>query len=67
MNEQSLLSVKEVAQQLGLTEWAVRQHIKRGLMDSYKLGSKYGGRVRISQQQVDDYLKKHVRLNPNGR
>ena len=58
------MSVKEVAQQLGLSEFAVRKYIKQGKLGSYKLGSKMGGRVRISQEQVDEYLKKHVRLVP---
>jgi len=48
-----LLTLDEAAQRVRLSPWAVRRAIRRGELDA----SKPAGRIRISEQAVEDWLK----------
>lgn len=58
-----LLRVKDVAARLNHSEQTVRNLIARGLLECYRCPG-----VRISEEQVDAYLKKaHLRKNTPTR
>lgn len=49
----SLLTVTEVADQVGLSEWAVRRAIRDGELEAFKPR----GRIRVKASAVHDWLE----------
>src|ERR1700730_4034018 len=48
-----LLTLQEASQRVRLSPWALRRAISRGELDA----SKPAGRIRISEQAIEDWLK----------
>ena len=48
-----LLTLAEASQRVRLSPWALRRAISRGELDA----SKPAGRIRISEQAIEDWLK----------
>ena len=46
-------TTKEIADLIQMHERTIVNHLNRGLLK----GNKFGGRWRISQEELDDYLK----------
>lgn len=51
---EKLYTIREIATYLNVHEKSVRRWIDNGRLDSTKVG----GRIRVSQTQLDDFLKK---------
>lgn len=47
------LSIKEAAEQLGMSHWSVRDLVRYGRLPAYKLGTSRNAPVRIRQSDVD--------------
>lgn len=61
MTEEKLLTVREVATYLGITEKEVLDLAENGSIPAYKLGGLY---LRFKKNQVEEYAKKRINLNP---
>ncbi len=62
---EKLLTIREVAQKLGITEREVMELAESGNLPAYKVGGVY---LRFKQEQVDEYMKEaniadHRRIN----
>jgi excisionase family DNA binding protein len=62
MAEEKLLTVREVALMLRITEKEVMDLADKGSIPAYKVGGVY---LRFKRQQIDDFIKiSHIELNP---
>jgi len=55
-----LLSIKEVANILGVTIWTVRNYIKEGKLDCYKISRR---NYKISSKHLAEFLNKTKNQN----
>jgi excisionase family DNA binding protein len=53
-----LLTVKEAAQLLRLTEWSVRAKVTSGQLPALRLGDGPRAPIRISARALDDWLSR---------
>ncbi|MDD5347043.1 MAG: helix-turn-helix domain-containing protein [Candidatus Omnitrophica bacterium] len=63
MSEEKLLTVREVAQLLNLTEKEIIDLAEQGRIPAYKIGGVY---LRFKRQQVDDF-RKHAAAPASAR
>jgi putative molybdopterin biosynthesis protein len=56
MSEQRFYTIEEVAKLLRVNERTVRKLIDSGELHATRVGRQY----RISQEQLDDYLRRHT-------
>ncbi|WP_028871414.1 helix-turn-helix domain-containing protein [Psychroserpens burtonensis] len=52
-NQEEKLSVKEVAEELGVVELTIHNYIKKGMLPAYKIGR----RIFINRSAIDHALK----------
>jgi len=52
--DKKLLSVKETAEYLNISEITVKRHLYSGKLKGYKAGKQW----RIKQEDIEEYLKK---------
>ncbi|MFA5092981.1 MAG: helix-turn-helix domain-containing protein [Candidatus Omnitrophota bacterium] len=62
MNEEKLLTVRDVATLLGVTEKDVLDLTESGVIPGYKIGGLY---LRFKKEQVEQYQKNQQTLHPN--
>lgn len=55
MNLDNLLSIKQVAEYLGVNEITVRKLLKDGKIASYKVGGK---NIRIERQELHEFMER---------
>ena len=60
-NKDALLTPREVAEQLRVSERTLWRWIDKKILTSIKLGPNRGGTVRIRQSDLDAYLKTQER------
>jgi excisionase family DNA binding protein len=53
-----LLTVRDVADQLGVSAQTVRRWVREGDLEALKLGSRRGASVRIPPRAVDQFLQR---------
>jgi excisionase family DNA binding protein len=63
MPEDKLLSLQDVAQQTGMSEATVRRWVRAGQLPAVELG----GRYRISQADLQNFLDKHRKQPPQDK
>ena len=63
MADEKLLTVREVALMLRITEREVMDLAEKGSIPAYKVGGVY---LRFKRQQIDEFIKtSHIELSPN--
>jgi excisionase family DNA binding protein len=60
-----LLNVRETAARLNLKPWSVYKIVSAGLLSVHRTGPK-GRTLRISESDLDDYLRRVRSPAPNG-
>lgn len=62
MNEEKMLTVRDVSMLLGISEKDVLDLAENGTIPGYKIGGLY---LRFKKEQVELYKKNQQHLNPN--
>ena len=62
MNEEKMLTVRDVSVMLGISEKAVLDLAETGVIPGYKIGGLY---LRFKKEQVELYKKNQQHLHPN--
>lgn len=62
MNEEKMLTVRDVSMLLGISEKDVLDLTENGTIPGYKIGGLY---LRFKKEQVELYKKNQQHLNPN--
>ncbi len=60
-----LLKVRDVAERLNCSISTVYQLVELGELGSFQIGARHGG-IRISEEQIKDYLDRCQRLTIDG-
>jgi len=63
MTEEKMLTVREVAMLLGISEKEVLDLTESGVIPGYKVGGVY---LRFKKEQVEQYKKEQSRLTPQS-
>lgn len=57
-----MMTLREVAKELRVSEWTVRKWLKQGRLPGYRLGTKAGWRIK--EKDLEEFLSK---IGPEGR